>query len=582
MSNNLCTNLFLDLLNNKIIQKEFTSEERYNIGYQIANNKNKIYQNTNFGYKSTKFISFVKKLLDLYYDSFFIDGLNDYLNKFYKYYDSNYFVKNILIGKEGYKYFYLVENYIHKENISVIISKSPYINLVTYFKKIEVFKYFNTQKPNFNKDLSSLYNLFIKMGILNNDERIFDWALNIYKLLESKLIILDISLKTITVTSLNRQDIPEKYYLQRLKKLSQLGNLSNIYYDLIPYCKTWKIFDVLTRYYYNENIDSGNMGYGYCFINLLINKNYIDRLNFIKSNYSPNHFLLLKILILNSVQNLEYLKIIPTNIKYIKPFYKYLLANMNKNTKLKFIEKLNYYCCNELDLLHYDIPCKGKLISLLRELYTEYPNLLLKSHPLIISVIRPNYKNIPKEYIKMNKLGTFLKIIMQKKYLTKMKNIKNKLTNLIIELNTYKPNTKKNVLSRGCRYYQIKDTSYSNLSLSTTKVSFLEIKDVISNKYKNITHTKMLSSTKPFKLNNLIKSIFIEETLTYLVYDINLPNMTYLDRIEYLRKINPLSKYYTIPIFTNNNQINEFIKKELAYINQLSNTWYPLPLFFKL
>jgi len=591
MSNISCNEsyneLFLDLLKSKKIQKKrFNSEESYQIGYELANNLNKIYQGKiDFGYKKENFINLVENLRNQCNDVPFIEGINKQLEKCYLKSDNSKFVLSILTGKNGYKFFYIIKNYISKENLAIVIWEAPYLNIINILKELSMFKYLNPNqdKMEYLSSMNSLYELFIENGCSNNDERVFSWALDIYSNL-NKLGINLIDLKLIVKQSLSRPNIPEKYIFRRLKYLSKLGDLKNKYFEIIRTISnfTWKIFEVLTKYYYDKNkSETKNFIRTYNILNLFINSDYQNRIGFVRKYYSSSHFNFLKKSILDGVQDLRFVSINEDSIPNLKNIFEIFLQDMDLNTKLRFIQGLNFYCCHQLDFNKPKIVFEGKLPLLLKNLYQQFSDLRFESNPSIMSIVRPTFKNIHKEYIRMNLLGTYMKIFLKKKYNNKLKMIKQKNNDLIQELLTFNSNTKIPVLSLGCKYHQIRNSSYLNLSLDNPKCSFLKLIDIIPEEYKKNIQTKMLSNIKPFKLNKLIKAYFIEERQTYLVYDINMPNLTYLERMEYLRKINPLTKYYTIPILTSDKQINDFKEEQLNIINQLSRTWYPLPIFFK-
>lgn len=550
-----------------VIKNEYNYQESYDLGFNLVKTN---FNCKDFGYKNKKFTELLEKLRDNSVDIAFIDGINNSLEENH---NQGNFLKLVVTSFNGYKFYYMINNFIDKVNFSEVILDAPYVNIIHYLKKRELFKYFNPNKLANLNSLGSIPELFSEMALLNNDDRVFNWGIKVLK------SIMTPNLDNYVVSALSRPFLNQKYYLRRLKLLGNSFELSHLYFILINkrLNLTWKLFTILTEKYYHP-IKSKIVWSSVHYYNILINKDYKKRLEYIKTKYSFEDYNLLKQLLFDSIQDLRYVTIEEESYSSVKPFFEHLIKDKSKNQIIRFIQGLNYYCFYSLkkNLL----PLKTKLVSLLRNLYLKYHIDNFESHPYIILIVRPHHE-IPIHYLRMNLLGTQLRIFMKKKYNHKIKVIKEKLKDINNEIITFEPNPQIPVLSLGSRHYQIKNSSYYELNLNDIKkLSLIPLKNIIPNEFKDNIHTKMLSSIQPFKINMLIKAILIEDTMTYLVYDINLPNMTYLERIEYLRQIHPRVKYTTIPYFETEKDLKEYTKNETDYIDKLSFSWYPMPIMF--
>ena len=84
-----------------------------------------------------------------------------------------------------------------------------------------------------------------------------------------------------------------------------------------------------------------------------------------------------------------------------------------------------------------------------------------------------------------------------------------------------------------------------------------------------------------YLFNYQIKTEYNKKLDLYLIYDINIPNTTYFERYNYIRKMHPYVKSYDIKTITYMNEYTDIINNEndiinnfaLKYINSIK--WYP-------
>jgi len=177
---------------------------------------------------------------------------------------------------------------------------------------------------------------------------------------------------------------------------------------------------------------------------------------------------------------------------------------------------------------------------------------------------------------------------MLKKYSNdKFNNFNYKYKPIINEIKNFKPNNKFKILNNGSLEYQFKCQKYNIIPPR----HILPLEDILHKNY--LIKEKadgILTSTLPFNIfpniidiyNYDIKAEFIENLNIYLIFDINIPNTTILERQHYLRRIHPETTniQYT-PIVTNFEMlINEIKKERIIFKNFIKNNtfefkWFP-------
>ena len=186
-----------------------------------------------------------------------------------------------------------------------------------------------------------------------------------------------------------------------------------------------------------------------------------------------------------------------------------------------------------------------------------------------------------------NKILYNLKIYIKKIMKNKIYKYCNKMFNVHYELKHYIPNNNINILKNGSFEYQYNKHKF-NKNISNKIISnsdIIKYKNFIIKSYNKYMVTRYISITAvpctKYIINYQIKTEYNENLDLYLIYDIDIPNTTFFERYNYLRKLHPYVNSFDIKIITSmsdyfniiNNEINIINNFSLKYINYIK--WYP-------
>lgn len=406
-------------------------------------------------------------------------------------------------------------------------SKSSYnmVKKVLYIKKL----FFNIKNGNIKNIDNTQRIIILAYGLTNSDDRVFKLLLNIITEIDLENVI-----RSITNT-------PNKYYYRKLKLLSNKYDMkkyfNNLLYDFYPgpIDDSWKRLQVIIKYYGNNynNIDVTKLSISQALMEG--EKPVIYKYNWLMQNGPEN---LRKVL-------LDYYVNICAN--QFLPIY---LMNISKINRAKIMKMLQYFIRyyttfdNNLKLLK-NFMCSIKDIhgAKLYEKFNDYNDFSYKLN--IIGNFIPVNKNVYNyEFkLKINRIKSFLRIRTNSYIKNKYKNIEYNRALLLREIISFKPNEKYHVLSRGSRVHRILNQSYYQMK-NPEMFNIHKIKNtndnIISLKADGINEKRMNMITIN-RIKEQIKSEFIEDKLLYLVYDINIPNTTYIERLIHLRNIHPMN-----------------------------------------
>jgi hypothetical protein len=436
-------------------------------------------------------------------------------------------------------------------------------------------------------------NLIVE-SIKNPDNRLYKYLLDSIVSKNKILIQYNIDLVNKLIFLLYKSNIPYKYFLQRLKLLSKYINLIP-YFNYMIFCiDDIKYILDLHKYYYNISHN----------INILydiIKKNNIDFyilniINIFKTEEEKNILIILYSIIKNKIININYKSKIFENI--IINNYKFIIKELLDFYKwISFIESIN---TNNINKQILKILTDNNLIT--KYLYNVsinyiHPNTILINttlnylYPNILLFTRYLSLNIPL-CIKINNLLFHLRLFIKYKKKIKFINYKFKMFNLLNEIKYFKPNKNIPVLFNGSYYYQLEKQKFNtNLPIQ------LSFNDINYNcnyllRYKTNNLLTYYLPINIFPNNNIfnyyqVKAEYIEDIDLYLVYDINIPNYTIIERYEFLRyeflknihdstkniKLQTITDFnQLINIFTNEqNLINTFLNNNKQYITK----WFP-------
>jgi hypothetical protein len=412
-------------------------------------------------------------------------------------------------------------------------------------------------------DIKLCKDLFID-SIINTDDRIYKFLLNkIIKLNYEDNI--EIFIKKIIVY-LDTSQIPIKYKLKRIKFISENISLTPYINILITYFNNTEILKVIHKYYYKTK-------YTYRLLNILIIRN-INIYDSLLTNeekilyniiYSINNNKLLVLDLNNNNKNIilnNCLNILNSLIEYENIFLIYnninILFSVLNNTIITNIIETNYLyksLCNNNNML----------------LFTKYLKL--------------NYKY--DNHIKINLCLHKLRLCLKYRYNCKLINHKIKYNKILNEIKTYKPNKNTIILSKGSLNYQYNKQQYTNIHPRHLLPFELLLYNnfLLREKADGILIHNLPTSITPYHIslyNYEIKAEYIEDLDLYLVFDIDIPNTSIIERYNILRNMH---------IFTNNLQdldiihnLNDFYKiiqherlnlKQFLKENTLYPKWYP-------
>ena len=181
-----------------------------------------------------------------------------------------------------------------------------------------------------------------------------------------------------------------------------------------------------------------------------------------------------------------------------------------------------------------------------------------------------------------------MRCLCKKRSNEKLNNFNFKFKPIINEVKSFKPNNKIKILNKGSLNYQLNCQKYNTIPPR----HLLPLENILHKNY--LIKEKadgILTSVLPNKIipqineifNYQVKAEFIEDLNLYLIFDINIPNMTILERQHFLRSIHPETEKipYTSYITTFETLINEIKKERNILKNFMENNqngefkWYP-------
>ena len=482
-------------------------------------------------------------------------------NKFNLLYTINT-INNAYIELKKIKNILLDYNYI---NFNILLNATQYGTLLTFLFWWDFYKNVEISNLNFSEMLNC--------AIINNDDRVFKYLLNLidyYSEINYSLII----------TTITSSTIDKKYILKKIKLLSTKKNLNEYYKLMVNNLSSIKIINIISKYYYNEILDYKFM-IKLCSINdylELLTDEYIIFYNNLKTNEEKNLFKLFcylnnKIIIFNKSNNIK------IDNKILNEEYEYILIKLN-NTFNQISEK-NKILLN--DILKYYIEKKfiNKFIEENKNNIFNFNKLVFYSKFLIINDYYEN--NNDYNFILINKTLHLLRCCLKKRINSK-KNIFNYNFRLIInEIKNYKPNI---ILKNGSYNYQLSKQIFNNIPprYLLPYENILNKSFLIKEKADGILIKNLPLNIYPYNneiYNYEIKAEYIEKYNLYLIFDINIPNYSIIDRQLFLQNLFNLNNNYKISKVNNFNELINLIideRKKLSrfiLLNKNKILWYP-------
>jgi hypothetical protein len=476
-------------------------------------------------------------------------------------------------------------SHIYLNKIKNIIKKNNYydINLlchVAQYASLPVFLFWwNTFYKNNILSVEDYINI-LSFGIINSDDRVYNFILEQKNIQNINEIFTKENNKIILTKLLSLTNIPRKYIQKKIKILSYKTDLSNLIDFMINLTNNIKIKKTLLTYYYNSilSFDSlKNLVINYCFdYKLTVSIN-----NLLKTADEKYIFVLLC-----NLNGYYHDNICISSIKKnILDDHKYYIID-KIYSQLNIIYEFNNFSNGLNNILNY-----YKNNNLLQEhiiKYYSYGNTinLIKYVKFFVFPETVNFGWLNKN-IRINKALHLLRCVL-KRYLNKKINKFNyKYKPIINEIKNFKPNSKVKILNNGSLEYQLNCQKYNTISPR----HLLPMEDILNKNYlikekPDGILTYILPKQIYPQINEIfnydIKAEFIEELNIYLIFDINIPNTTILERYNYLRNIHTeTTNIQYISTITNFEILIDEIKKERIIFkkfmkeNKYEFKWYP-------
>jgi len=427
--------------------------------------------------------------------------------------------------------------------------------------------WYDTDIDDLIKNYPNINSLILSKSIVNSDERIYKFLLQKTKfnieLIKKIILCLD--------TALN---IQLKYKIRRIKILTNYININDYFNTIIFNLYDYKLITHLYRMVIRKNYHDYSEVYTlYNRINNY-NHNYNECLKDLYPFLAEHEKDFLTICIGHNIINPE-LHFSNSIIELIKKNYKLIINNL-LNHKVFF--KINN---NTLTVL-----CEEKLIN--KYLYNESTT---NKNLLLYTRFYHNNKTSDKDYINYNKLLHLLRIKMKKIYNKRINGFLNKINSLNNEIISFEP---KNipVLKSGSKNYQYNKQRFSNIpprhliaTLGKNMINELQIYTtfLLREKPDGVLTTDLPISLYPKSdlFNNIkVKAEYIEEHDLYLVFDIDIPNTTIIERYEILRKAHPYTNKTQLEQINNMNDFMVIMTKERELMNKFMKEkprikWFP-------
>jgi len=431
-------------------------------------------------------------------------------------------------------------------------------------------------------------------SLKNPDDRIFLWFLDQIRLNKKDDYFDQIEIRNSLMRSLLLSTIPKKYMLKRIKILSEVCDLSHCFDTMIGYARE-DVFVELIKYYYKNPLTIHNM------------KIILDRF-VILDEHKPNHLLewykrfktseekntfsflhILKSPNLccynsydNNLDEATFLKLMPDIIIKLKSIMFDWDTDDDKTT-LTHLFEINCNCGrNCFPGILKKILTNGCLrkvrfelrIPPLFQLFTRFYSPLIDDFSI----------DVLKRAMKINKLLSFLRIISKKRVKLKMINFQYKFFPIIQELMNFAPREKP-VLKNGSVNWQNKLTQFSRSApkeLASNKLEQLNSFLLRENSNGLFVNNLPLNITPKFDNLKLVNAEYVEDFDLYLIFDIDLPNTSLIDRYYYLRNSHPSTKNTELTcVSSKSDLIKDFDKEKVIFekfLNESDSTkirWYP-------
>lgn len=425
-------------------------------------------------------------------------------------------------------------------------------------------------------------------SIGNSDDRLYKYILNFIgshdKLFFQKKHEVIVKL----IRTLACSYVPSKYQLKRLRFLSEQISLIPYFNDMIESFKSEKVLFELHKYYYVELYTYNSLcGLIRTLGDYTINGFEIKQqtqeklMGIFKTTEEKICCQIIISLIMNN--NFDF-KVIDEKIMEKIIIENYIMIISQIDNIIKLLNVNNYNKCI------IQILSKNNLITrFLQEsnfIYLQDYKILFFTR-FLNSSTNPYSTDISKIIVGVNYALHRLRLLARKKSKSKVIQRKVKMFNLLNEIKNFSPNKNITILSKGSHTFQQQKQKFTNVpprhllpgELSIYKNFLLKEKAdgiLINNLPIGIyPNTSIIS-------NHQVKAEYIEELDLYLIFDIDIPNTTIVDRYNILRQAHPYTQYTKLQNIDNLNKLFNIMDNERQMIIKFMSEnkehpikWYP-------
>ena len=438
-------------------------------------------------------------------------------------------------------------------------------------------------------------------SIGNSDDRLYKYILNnilsVNKLFFQQNTIL---IKNM-INSLSLIIIPEKYFFRRLKLLSKYISLVPYFNYIIQRQKNEKIVLKLHKYYYvNPHT-----------FDTILHISTLNSFNTMVLIYQPDGMNTFELYFNEYLYNMFVINIFKTeeekimfkiviNLKFhtekghiitnTKAFEKIVINNSTIIIHLlnwNVLQSNNNLIKNIIKILTH-----ANIINIVCKQYDKYFNSnYMLFFTKFLPITQHEFSTIEKSkilrVITINKLLHKLRLLIRRKSTNKIIIYKSRMFSVLNEIKTYSPNISKPVLASGSNIYQYKQQQFNNTPprhIFPSEIITLK-KFLIREKADGILINNLPVGVFPLNntLNNYqVKAEYIEELDLYLVFDIDIPNTTIIERYNILRQEHPYTTTTCLSHINNLQMFNEILNIEqenlIKFLNENEDQpikWYP-------
>ena len=427
--------------------------------------------------------------------------------------------------------------------------------------------------------LSLQEELFI-VSIGNSDDRLYKYIIN--KILSTNKLFLQTKPTIIIkmIDTLGLSIIPPKYILRRLKLLSSYISLIPYFNNMINAFNHEKILVEIHKYYYY-------IPYTFKTLERLVKKFeclYLPTQNLV--DISSKIKVLLKTdeekNILDIILSLDKNIIMPN--KMSDKTISTILNNNNIISSIRWYIITTILTNNELNKRILQIMTSQNMITN----YIINNNILITSNNIKMILFTKFYPAKSIKEISINFILHRLRILAKLKKKNKIINHTVKMYNVLNEIKTFEPIKNINVLKEGSQLFQLNKMKFSTFPprhLLSREISIYK-NFMLREKADGILIYNLPIDIYPhqeyFNLYR-VKAEYIEELDLYLIFDIDIPNTTILERYNLLRSLHNYTKNNTVSLcatkfsdfidimLQEQTNIKSFLKNESKH--QIK--WYP-------